>query len=632
MGWVKGFLTGFLRDTAGNVLPLVAISMVLSAAIVGGGIDMSRAYRVENRLQSACDSAVLAGRRAVSSTGYDDPPKAQADAYFWTNFDNTNLETKNTVFLSTSVDNGQTVTGTASTKLDLAVMQMFGFKQFALSVDCSAAMGVGNSDVMMVLDTTGSMGTSSGTGTRMTALRTAMKNFYTTVKDASAGTNARIRYGFVPYSSTVNVGQLLYTQDPTYLVNTYKIQSREPIYKWSTPTNQTTNEYKDEVYSQTVQYANNSTGYNKESKCNDKLPDNDGWVSNGNAVVSTVETTSSDGTKKTTSTTTRKPQKIVVYLCKKDADNNWYIKTYSGTRDYYTYSTDTSSRQFDYWNYRQLSYDVSSYKAFQAVSTNTGSNGAAVSSTWAGCIEERGSVSAATFAYSSINGITPSGASDLDLDSAPTSDDGTKWAPLWPEVGYVRTTSGGSLTTSDTSKYGSYANAYCPAKSQLLAEMTQTDFNSYADKLKEEGSTYLDIGMAWGGRLSSPSGIFKDNVNVVPTNGGEVSRHIIFMTDGIMEPNYSIQSAWGIEWHDQRVTDNGYSNDASRHTSRFLAICEAIKAKGIRIWAISFTSGTNSTLSTCATTGSYYNADNPTELNDAFQEIAKQVGELRITQ
>jgi hypothetical protein len=57
-----------------------------------------------------------------------------------------------------------------------------------------------------------------------------------------------------------------------------------------------------------------------------------------------------------------------------------------------------------------------------------------------------------------------------------------------------------------------------------------------------------------------------------------------------------------------------------------------IKAKGIRIWAISFTSGTSTDLSYCASPNSYYNANDSAELNEAFQEIAKQVGELRITQ
>lgn len=631
-GAKRGFLA-FLRDIQGNVLPLAAIGMLLSAALVGGGIDMSRAYRAQNRLQSACDSAVLAGRRAVDSNGFDSTAQTQASNFFTTNFNAGSLETDTPSFTAGSTDNGQTVTGTASADLNLAVMKIFGFKKFSLSVNCQASMGVGNSDVLMVLDTTGSMSSSLGSGTRISALQAAMKNFYTTVKTATAGTNARIRYGFVPFSSSVNVGKLLYDLNPAYLVDTYRIQSREVVYKWTTPKSTTASEYENETYTDPVPYTSNTKSYSSQQSCNKKQPNDTSWTNNGSSTSTTTTTTSADGMTQTTVTTTVQPQKVsALYTCQK-VNGNWYIYTYSGTRDQYTYTTDTSSKVFDYWNYHQIQYDVSSYKAFQSVSTNTGNNGNTVSSTWAGCIEERGTLSEPSFSYSTTSGITPSGASDLDIDSAPTaSDDSTKWAPMWPEVAYYRTTSGGSLTNSATSKYGSQASSYCPAKAQLLATMTQTDFNAYANSLKPAGSTYLDIGMAWGGRLISPNGIFASTVNDPPANGGEVSRHVIFMTDGQMEPLYYIQSAWGIEYHDRRVTDDGSTGDASRHTSRFLALCEAIKAKGIRVWTISFTAGSNSDLQTCASTNSYFNANDSTQLNAAFQEIAKQVGELRMTQ
>ncbi|HUD30076.1 MAG TPA: pilus assembly protein TadG, partial [Novosphingobium sp.] len=93
-----------------------------------------------------------------------------------------------------------------------------------------------------------------------------------------------------------------------------------------------------------------------------------------------------------------------------------------------------------------------------------------------------------------------------------------------------------------------------------------------------------------------------------------------------------IPQAWGMEYWDRRVTSNGTSNDEARHTSRFLAACEAVKDKGIRVWVIAFTSGLSDDLKTCASDDSSYPATNASELNTAFQEIAKQVGELRVVQ
>lgn len=621
MNGAKGGFTALTRDTRGNVLPLAAIGMLLSAALVGGGIDMSRAYRVQNRLQSACDAGVLAGRRAVGSNGFNQAAQTQAGNYFKTNFNDSSLETTNTVFTPSTNDNGQTIKGAATTRLNLAVMKIFGFQRFDLSVNCQASMGVGNSDVIMVLDTTGSMGWALGSSTRIAALQTAMKNFYTTVKNSTSGTNARIRYGFVPFSSSVNVGKLLIDKNPSYIVTNYDVQSREQVKKWVS-SSVTESEYKNDVSGAPVPY---SSGYNKESSCKKNLSDDD-WVNNGPLQTFPPNTITSNDNQVVTTTTTVQPMKRTYRLCiKNSSDDQWYRNSYDRTRDLYTYKTTTSNHVFDYWMYKKVTYDVTAYKAFQSVSTETGSNGSTVSSTWKGCIEERDTLSESTFSYSTIGGITPA-TNDLDIDSAPTTEDETKWKPMWPEVAFRRN----GLNPSST---GYSVSSACPYKAQLLTAMTQGEFNAYADALVPEGSTYLDIGMTWGGRLLSPTGIFQDNVNVVPSNGGEVSRHLIFMSDGDMDPNQTSQSAWGIEFLDRRVTDDGSdSQDKSRHLSRFQALCSAIKAKGIRVWTISFTTGVSSALQTCASSNSAFNADDAAQLDAAFQEIAKQVGELRIIQ
>jgi aspartate aminotransferase-like enzyme len=143
--------------------------------------------------------------------------------------------------------------------------------------------------------------------------------------------------------------------------------------------------------------------------------------------------------------------------------------------------------------------------------------------------------------------------------------------------------------------------------------------------------------MIWGGRLISPDGIFSANVNSAPENGGAVSRHIIFMTDGKMEPSNTTQSSYGIERLDQRISGNGSASEQlKRHRARFLAVCEAVKAKGIRVWVVAFDpkgempSLDLTNLTTCADSGSLFFAENAQKLNEAFQDIAKEVGELRI--
>ena len=61
-------------------------------------------------------------------------------------------------------------------------------------------------------------------------------------------------------------------------------------------------------------------------------------------------------------------------------------------------------------------------------------------------------------------------------------------------------------------------------------------------------------------------------------------------------------------------------------------MCAAIKARGTRLWVIAFSTSLTSTLSTCASPDSSFTADSASSLNTAFQEIARDVGELRIVQ
>ena len=635
-----------IRNRSGNILPLAAVAIFGLAAMVGGAIDISRGWRTQTRLQSACDAGVLAGRRAVTTQGYDTAAETEADRYFLANFDEDRQGASGTAFASTSVDRGGTIEGTASTTLPPVLMQIFGFAGFELQATCSATMGVGNSDVMMVLDTTGSMTwTLAGSAqSRMDALRTSMKNFYDTLEDSAAGSNARIRYGFVPYSSTVNVGHLLVDIDPDYLVDSWTIQSRQAVWRtvrtvtgYGTPTPSSGSTNSPTTYSGWTNYS--GTRYNFSSTCNNNKPADTQFTNFGTPTAVTTTTTNAQGQQVVTVTTTQ-PQRATSYACN-FVLIGYYIQQRTAARNVVTTETQTAdpiysdTQVFDRWEYRPVTYDTSSYKLFNATTARTGENGTAISSTWEGCIEERSTVSEPAFSWSALTGFSPAGAQDLEIDTPPDGSDASKWAPMWPEVAYMRTTTiNGTVYMNSAlpSATGMQAPSFCPAQAQLLATMNQAAFYAYADALNPEGATYHDIGMVWGGRLLSPDGMWANNVTEAPDNGGEVSRHMIFMTDGEMSPSYSSQSAWGVEYHDKRVTDNGYTDDAARHNSRFLALCDAVKAKGIRVWVIAFAQGMTTPLQTCASSDSAFTAANASQLDDAFQAIAKQVGELRVVQ
>ncbi len=213
------FLKRLLRSRKGNTLAIIAAAFVPVAGAVGGAVDMGRIYLVHTRLQQACDAGVLAARKSQSSnptaaTGADGLTNAAREAannFFNVNFAPNTLGSGDAVF-SPSVPSTDlsTVSGEASVILPLYIMPIFGYTTDEVKVNCSAAVSLSNTDVMFVLDTTGSMAeTNPGdTVSRMEAMRDAVSGFYDQLEAIREPTTI-IRYGFVPYSESVNVGAIL---------------------------------------------------------------------------------------------------------------------------------------------------------------------------------------------------------------------------------------------------------------------------------------------------------------------------------------------------------------------------------------------------------------------------------------
>jgi Flp pilus assembly protein TadG len=134
-------LRRLIHDATGNVLPMAAAGILVMVGLIGGGVDMSRSYRVQSRLQSACDAAVLAGRKAVSTNGYGTTEQAQATQYFQVNFDQSRQEVKSNpapTFVTSSPDNGVTVVASASAVVPMKMMAVFGKQTMTMEAQCQA--------------------------------------------------------------------------------------------------------------------------------------------------------------------------------------------------------------------------------------------------------------------------------------------------------------------------------------------------------------------------------------------------------------------------------------------------------------------------------------------------------------
>jgi Flp pilus assembly protein TadG len=238
-------------DTAGNVLTLWAFFLIPLLAVVGSGVDIGRAYLARTHLQEACDAAALAGRRAMTASTVDAAVKAEALKFF--NFNFPQLVFGTTAFVpqvTSATGSAQTVVITAATTMPTTIMTLFGYASLPVAVTCNASQDFVNTDIVLVLDTTGSMddkASSTDTNTKIVGLRNAVLALYdqlAPVQSKLEASGLRLRYGIVPYASTVNVGAALMSASPNYMYQgKWGYQSRQ-ISTFTTYSLSTCNSYK----------------------------------------------------------------------------------------------------------------------------------------------------------------------------------------------------------------------------------------------------------------------------------------------------------------------------------------------------------------------------------------------------
>lgn len=603
--------------TAGLLVPIIAT--------IGAGVDLGQAYMAKSRLQQACDAGVLAGRKSMAEGTFDAEAQTAARNMFNFNYPSGIYDSTNVTFTPTQRGTAE-VTATATARVNTIIMDMFGKENFPLTVNCTAKLEISNADIMFVLDTTGSMAsTNSGdTVNRITALKTEVMAFFDTVASAQQG-DSQIRYGVMPYSSNVNVGRILYATNPSWIASDLTIPSRTGQWVQTGTTGPST------AFGSWSSWSSwSNTGVivsGQTSGTCSSAPSPANTITNGTA---TTGTSTSGSNPRTTTTTTSLTQ------TETDFRNAWASSACRQQRSTRTRSsTTTSSITEEYrYTYSMLNYNTASVLPVGGTMTApSGALGATVTTGWNGCILERDTVAFDDAA------VLPSGVHDLDVDSAPSSS-ATRWrvhlpALLHPYPTSVSPATGTLVTTTDHAAMGTTSSsAACPTEAMKLTAMTaanRSTFNTYIQSLNPIGGTYHDVGMIWGTRFISPTGIFASENTTAP-NGSSISRHIIFMTDGIMEPNTSIYGFQGRETHHFRVGSTNITELTARHHRRFLEACSAAKARNITVWVVSFGTSLTPQLQQCASGDKAFQANNSTQLRQQFQSIAQQITRLRLSE
>lgn len=296
--------------------------------------------------------------------------------------------------------------------------------------------------------------------------------------------------------------------------------------------------------------------------------------------------------------------------------NSQYVSTYS--MKYYHWYYEQSTWKFG----AQRTYNLPNYLYGQRLGNVNNANSDS-QATWGGCVEEP--KTSKTIVPNDTRLVPPSDAYDLNPDLVPFNND-TRWMP------YIGDPKNGG------------ANGFCPSEIYPLEDMNKTKYEGIIDTLKLGNNTFHDIGMVWGIRMLSGSGVFaSDNPS---TYGGEkVNKIIVFMTDGTLNTKIdsnccgdqythhsTAYSGYGIEKWDKRVGGTSDSNNDGRHNKRFEMECNIAKGRGISVWTIGFDTGRVASLDKCASNlEQSVIAKDADELIERFAAIARNIGPLRLS-
>jgi Flp pilus assembly protein TadG len=259
---------------------------------------------------------------------------------------------------------------------------------------------------------------------------------------------------------------------------------------------------------------------------------------------------------------------------------------------------------------------------------------------WKGCVEARGQ-------YPDMNG--------LDLtDDIPEP---AKPETLFPKYFWASASdnkwikNNGGMDYSDTSRN---PNLGCGNEVTPLRADKTTLLNAVTalNQVGPYSGTMTSEGLAWGWRMISPKwrGLWNATTPDLPLdyNTPLMSKAIIIMTDGINEVVSSEVSGVSTSHytgyrriHEQRLGANVNTpgKGVTAVNNKFTALCNAIKAKGIIIYAVTFQLGTSTAhnnartmFRNCASKPDYY-FDSPDgeTLKKSFRQIGDSLANLMIS-
>lgn len=228
----------FFCAVRANVAMSFALAAVPLVAVVGAGVDIARANANHSYLQSATDTAILhmagiqPGENGYEAKLLEHVKVALAGRQY------TNLAAS---YTTQTTSKGQEITINTSYKIPAVVLSIVGIDDLEVNATASAVASSAGSEVVFVLDTTGSMARND----KMVKLKAAVSEVLDNMVDAGGVNVLENKIGIVPFNTQVKVAPdtnynwVNYGTATNYQYCNYGDNSRPmwpqcPVYWWNT--------------------------------------------------------------------------------------------------------------------------------------------------------------------------------------------------------------------------------------------------------------------------------------------------------------------------------------------------------------------------------------------------------------
>ena len=610
--WRK--LRVFTRATGANVAMMFGLSLLPLAIAAGAGLDYAQAMMARSNMVDALDAAALAVGSQPNLT--QDKAKALAQSVFDSNYKGKGQDQP----VVTPIISGQSVTVEATDKMSTALLKLVGRPYLDVHASSLVVWGQTKLWVSLVLDNTGSMSQTDSTGlSKMAALKDASHQLLAKLKTAAAtGAPGDVKVAIIPFAKDVNVKT---QNDGTSNLTATWIDWTD----WESPVKATSNTV---VPDSTVGWGSN-------------CPWTSGCLASPGS-TSNVSKIPSSGTYKG-------------YICPDSMGSadpgmsgHYYNGCYTSTATQTATKTDikvvpvtitSTCTQVDSGTVSCTTPSSSDGTPTSSSSNTTYSNGYTADS-------------GPTTTSSTVNGTPGDGTKSCSTKKGKTTCTWTRttnstrtdttvtktaynfshtWVPLshsyWKGCVMDRDQDADTNATSSTTKYPAENSGSCVSATVMTLNYTW-DSTTDTSVAKNQNLSWKIDAMVAGGGTNQTIGLqhgmqvqMTGNPYNAPTLPGNTSRYIILLSDGL------------------NTLDRWYGNGSDQATQvddRMALACTNAKNQGFIVYTLFVdlggTQGNSQVLQNCASDpGKYYDLTQSSQIVTAFNQIADQITNLRVS-